>query len=382
MKVLHLCMAAVFVEDRAYQENELVAEHHRQGHEVMVIANTETHDNKGNRAFAKSGQYQTKEGVPVTRLPYHPLLPHAVGKSLRLHRGLYERIEDFRPDVIMFHGVSSGSLLTVTRYVRRHPEVLFYADNHADFVNSARSFFSRWGLHFLYYRPILRSSLSSIRKILGVSLLTLEFARDMYGVPEEKLEFYPLGGHPVLDPDYMRRRSGMRTRLGLTDDNIIFLQSGKQSKSKKLPEILRAFSKVRDPRLRYLVAGLLMEDIRDEVETLARSDDRIQFLGWLDPTELEDYLCAADIYAQPGSQSSTMQTSLCCHCPVILQDWPSHRIYVSGNGWLLRDDEEMLGIIREISNGDVDLAQMGSRSFQIATDMLDYRVLASRILEP
>jgi 1,2-diacylglycerol 3-alpha-glucosyltransferase len=376
-----MCLAAVFVENRAYQENELVAEHHRQGHEVLVIANTETHDDKGQRAFSEPGHYRTKEGVSVVRISYHPLLPQSVGKSLRLHHGLYAMINDFGPDFIMFHGISSGSLLQVARYAKRHPEVQFYADNHADFVNSARSFLSRWGLHYLYYRPILHRALPFIRKVFGVSLLTLEFARDMYGVPESKLEFYPLGGHPVHEPEYTRRRNETRARLGLTSDNILFVQSGKQSRIKKLPELLRAFTKVSNPRMIFLVAGLLMDEIRDEVEAIARTDSRIQFLGWLDPSELEDYLCAADIYAQPGSQSSTMQTSLCCHCPVLLQDWESHHAYVDNNGWLVAGEKDLLDIIRNISEGKSDLTQMGARSFAIATDMLDYRVLAAKVLK-
>tara|TARA_R100000541_G_scaffold22356_1_gene32292 strand:- start:1754 stop:2902 length:1149 start_codon:yes stop_codon:yes gene_type:complete len=380
MNILHLCVSNFFIDNRAYQENELVAEHHRRGHKVMVIANTETHDDKGRRAFTKPGQYQTKEGVPVLRLPYHPLFPRAVGKSLRLHHGLYKHIAKFRPDVIMFHGISSGSLLSVARYAKHHPDILFYADNHGDFVNSARSFFSRWGLHYLYYRPILRRALPTIRKVFGISLLTLDFAREMYGVPDDKLEFYPLGGHPVFDPEYKRRRRQTRARQGLNDENILFVQSGKQSKIKKLPEILRAFSRVPDPRMRFLVAGVLMDEVREDVEKIAAMDKRIQFLGWLAPTDLEDYLCAADVYAQPGSQSSTMQTSLCCHCPVLLQDWESHHIYVDGNGWLVSNESELLEIIRDISDGSVDLKRMGARSFEIATEKLDYKVLASRLL--
>lgn len=382
MKILHLCLANFFIDNRAYQENELVAEHRRQGHDVMVIANTETHDEQGQRAFLPPGRSLTNDGLPVVRLPYSPMFPHFIGRSLRLHHGLYRMISEFAPDVIMFHGISSGALIPVARYSRRHPDVLFYADNHGDFVNSARSPLSRWGLHFLYYRPILHSALPVIRKVFGVSSLTLEFARKMYGVPESKLEFYPLGGHPVREPDYTQRRTATRARLGLSDENILLVQSGKQSRLKKLPEALRAFSKVPDPRMRYLVAGLLMDDIRDDVEEIARHDDRIQFLGWVDPSDLEDFLCAADIYMQPGSQSSTMQTSLCCHCPVLLQDWESHLVYVDGNGWLVSAEEDILDVLGDISDGKVDLHSMGERSFDLAERMLDYRILAGRVLAP
>ena len=48
--------------------------------------------------------------------------------------------------------------------------------------------------------------------------------------------------------------------------------------------------------------------------------------------ELNDLLCGTDVYLQPGTQSVTMQNSLCARCAVVIDDVPSHRIHHEGIG--------------------------------------------------
>jgi hypothetical protein len=109
-------------------------------------------------------------------------------------------------------------------------------------------------------------------------------------------------------------------------------------------------------------------------------DPRVEFLGWRSATELTDLLCAADVYLQPGTQSVTMQHSLCCRCAVILDDVPSHKVYVDGNGWLIGDRAPLEAALAGIAHAD--LPKMQERSLAIASGMLDYAKLANRILSP
>lgn len=380
MKVLHVCLSAFLIDDRAYQENELISEHLRQGHEVLVLASTHIHDERGRRAYCEPRDYKTPDGARVIRLPYVSVLPHKIARSLRIHSGVYKIIEDFAPDSILFHGINGWEIMTVARYVKKHPQVLFYADTHTDAINSARNFLSKWGLHIGFYRPVLKRALPQIRKVLCISSITADFARDIYGVPEEKLEFYPLGGHPIREGEYQRRREAMRNNLGLGADDIVFLQSGKQSRPKYLKEALEVFSGVDDSRFRFLIVGVLMEEIRDEIDPLIAADGRVNYLGWKSPAELEDLLCAADVYLQPGLQSSTMQTSMCCHCALVLENLPSHRLYIDGNGWLLDQPNEMASVFEAIHYGKHDLEAMKAQSYIFARENLDYAVLAKRVL--
>lgn len=382
MRVLHLCLSSFFIDNRAYQENELSEEHARQGHTVQVIASTQVHNADGLRDYCEPAEYNTDEGVSVIRLPYHPSLPHRIGRSLRVHKGVYEIIADFKPDVMLFHGMCGWELKTCTAYRRKNPEVLLYVDNHADFVNSARTFISKWFLHFAFYRTIVRTSLPYIEKVLCVSGVTEIFAREFYGISASKLEFYPLGGHPIVGTEYEERRRRIRRDLDIESHQILIVQTGKQFREKRLPEALRYFANVDSDAIRFIIAGVLMDDIRDEVEALIAQDERVSYLGWKNPEELESILCASDVYFQPGRQSSTMQTSICCQCAIVIDNWKGHEFYVNGNGWLLNDPEEMMGILKSIVDGEVNLEKMKENSREFAIANLDYGSLAKRVLVP
>jgi hypothetical protein len=361
-----------------YQENELVREHVAAGHEVEVIASTETMDPQSGLMYTQPSRYLGSDGAWVTRLPYRRWLPQKLMRKLRMYPDVYRRLADVRPDVILFHGASGWELRTVARYVRDHPQVALFVDSHADGNNSGRSLASRELLHRRYYGPVLRSALPHVRKALAVSTEALEFLVETYKVPREKLEFYPLGGHPLGDADYSARRARTRERLGLADGQIAIVQSGKQTARKKLIEALDALAQVGDPSLRLFIAGTLQDGIREEAERRIAADDRVRFLGWRDREALTDLLCAADIYLQPGTQSATMQHSLCCWCAVILDDVPAHLPYQRDNGWFVTDQAGLIAALREASSANLDA--MKANSLQIAREILDYSVLAERIL--
>lgn len=380
MKIVHLCLSCFYIDGYAYQENELVRQHVLDGHDVVVIASTETYGADRQPNYLQPGNYIGAEGAKVIRLPYRNWLPHVLMRKLRMHPGVYRLLDKEKPDVILFHGLCGWELATVARYKKNHPAVKFYADSHEDFNNSARSFFSKYLLHAAFYRPILRGSLGAIEKVLCISKETIDFVRDFYGVSSEKIEFYPLGGMIFDDDDYQSRRSRARHLYGIGEQEILLVQSGKMDKTKKVLEAVNSFSNIKDQRLRFVLAGHLHEDIAKDVNALIQADGRIQFVGWKSPDELRDLLCAADVYVQPGTQSATMQMSLCARCAVILDDVPSHHPFMdNNNGWLLGGSLSLDEAFRQVCEEGDGLQAMSERSAGVAARLLDYRVLAARI---
>lgn len=381
MKIAHLCLSCFYIDGYAYQENELVRQNVMDGHDVVVVASTETYDSNGRLTYVEPREYAGTDGARVIRLRYRKFLPHGVMKKLRLHPGVLEILERERPDVILFHGLCGGELLTVKRYKERHPAVKFLADSHEDFNNSARSIVSRYLLHGVYYRGLLQSALDSIDKVLCISTETISFVRDFYGVAERKIEFFPLGGFVYEDEEYESVRVREREKYGLSENDVVFVQSGKMDAKKKVLESLQSFTKIDSPRLRFVLAGHLQEDVAGEAEAIMKKDDRIRFVGWKSTEDLRALLCAADVYVQPGTQSATMQMSLCARCAVILDDVPSHVPYVDGNGWLLGKRGTLDDALREASANPNQLRAMSNKSAEIAARLLDYRRLAARIYQ-
>jgi 1,2-diacylglycerol 3-alpha-glucosyltransferase len=77
-----------------------------------------------------------------------------------------------------------------------------------------------------------------------------------------------------------------------------------------------------------------------------------------------------------------MQMSLCLRCPVVLDDVLSHAPFVDGNGWLVKDSEDLTRVLYEVESSPGQLPAMSARSLEIARQLLDYRKLAARIAMP
>lgn len=380
MKIAHLCLSCFYIDGFAYQENELAAQNRADGHDVLIIASTEQLDQNGTLHYGKPREYLGTDGITVCRLPYALKALGPAARKLRFYAGLRERLDAFAPDVILFHGASAGSIQTAARYVRDNPHVRLFVDSHEDSVNSARGLISKWLLHYSFYRPILLRSLPWIEKVLLVSLSCVELIRDFYGVPTEKLEFYPLGGEVQDDATYAALRRAKRDALGIGHEDVLIVQSGKMDRTKKLVEALEAFARTPAPQLKFVVAGKVHEDIAGRVEQLIAADSRIRAIGWQSAEELQSVLCAADVYCQPGTQSSTMQMAVCCRCAILLDDIPAHRPYQVGNGWFAGDPSSLaqhFAAIASCTRADFD--RMSAASLELALRMLDYRVLAARL---
>ena len=379
VKIAHLCLSNFYVDDFGYQENELIRQHVAADHDVLVIASTETYGLDGKLTYTQPGQYIGSDGAKVIRLPYRSFLPQKVMRKLRMHPGVREELEAFNPDRILFHGTCGWELLATAAYARAHQDVKLYIDSHEDWNNSARGLISREILHRRYYGPILRRAESAAESVLCISLESIDFVADLYGVDRSRLEFFPLGGNIPDDDEYNNLRMTGRYSLGISDDEILLVQSGKQTRRKKLLDSLKAFRGNDNPRLKLVIAGVLDAEIKAEAQSYIEADDRITFLGWVDPESLTEILCAADIYLQPGTQSVTMQQSLCCRCAVAIDDVHAHSVYVAGNGWLLDTEITVEKMLQSAANAP--LKEMSVKSYELARKLLDYRQLARRITE-
>lgn len=377
MKVLHICLSNWFVDGVGYQENELVRQHVADGCDVLVIASTETHSEAGKLVYIEPADYIGKEGARIIRIPYRKFLPAGIMHKLRMHVGLKQHILDFMPDVILFHGTCGWELRTVARFIKNNPHVHLFVDSHEDKYNSARNFISREILHKQYYARILRSVLPTINKILCYSPESMNFVESTYKIPRQKLELFLLGGRPLSDVEYIQSRVKTRSNYNIEDTQILIVQAGKQTQRKKILESIAAISKTKNADIKFLIAGNIDDQLKDPFFSAIQSDERIHFLGWQSVESLTNLLCAADIYLQPGTQSVIMQQSLCCRCAVILDDVPSHHIYVNTNGWLIGRDGELSEILNKINSADLN--RMQKESYKFATERLDYRVLAKRI---
>lgn len=378
MRIAHIGLASFFTENMTYQDNQLTNQNVLDGHEVMVVSNAAKYQD--GRVVATGYEDRVLEnGIRLVRLPYRRILHRALSDKIRAVSGLYDLLEEFNPDVIMSHNLAYWSVLDVIRYKKKHPKVKFYADSHTAVYNSGRNWVSLHLLHRGLYRFLTQRTLPHLEKYFYIGISEREFSMEHYGVKPEMMEHFPLGGNLPQEDDYNACRAAVREELKLEQDELLLLHTGKLSAPKRTKELLEAFSAVPDLKAKLAVIGSVPEDQKDLL-SLMEADPRITFLGWKQATELVGYLCACDLYCQPGSVSATLQNAVCCKSPVM--SYP-HRIYTEeldyGNILWVKTREDMENTFRDIACGSIDLQQLRAGSDRCARQLLDYRALAARL---
>ena len=383
MKILHLCISCFYIEGYNYQENILPQINKRDGHEVYVIASNLIFENNDNTkpVYIKPSTYINDSGIQVQRVQYKKLCSRVLTNKLKKVDGLYEMIKKITPDVILFHGTASVEIKTLIQYKKNYPDVKIYIDSHADYYTSGTNWVSKNLLHGMVFSHYLKKALPYIEKILYVSTGCGSFLKKVYKIPDERTEFYSLGGVIPSDTEKKKSRRLVCDELEIDINSIILLQAGKFDKRKKLIESLSEFINNSNKRMVYLVSGSLSDEIKEDAFKLFESDNRIHYLGWKSGSELHKYLNACDIYIQPGKVSAIAQDAICRGSVVILNNLDEYKLFVSGNGWLINDPKELLGIFANISNNNYNLEGGKNTSVQVAQKYFDYNTLAKRLYE-
>ncbi len=379
MKILHLCLSCFYIDGYNYQENVLPRINKEQGHEVHIIASCETFIDNACLGFVEPQSYTNEWGIPVERIPFVKGLSAGICKKVGLYQDVYAKIDQIEPDVILHHGCAGKSLLTIKKYKQSHPHVKIYIDSHADFNNSGRNFISKYLLHKIINRYFLQKVMPFTEKVLPITPETKDFLVECGKIPEEKLEIFPLGGTVLADEQYEASRQKRRSELGLQQDDVLLLHSGKLDALKKTKDILLALQQVPDLKATLVIIGSIPEDMRDTLCSLIEKDKRVVYLGWKSGEELQEYLCACDIYIQPGSQSATMQNAMCLNNALVLYPHKSHTDFLDCDIAYVKDEKDIESFFRAIQQQPQRVQQMKESNFAFAKERLDYEKIASRI---
>ena len=379
MKIAHICLASYFTENMAYQDNQLSHQNALDGHEVLVVSNAAKYED-GKVVNTGFEDLRLDDGVRLVRLPYRLVLNRFASEKLRAVDGLYELLESFKPDVILSHALSYWSVLDVIRYKKQNPDVKLYADTHTAIYNSGKNWLSLNILHRVLYRYLIQKALPYLEKYLYVGAAAREFDHENYGVPYEMMEYYPLGGNLLEESEYQAHRDKRREELKLADDELLLVHSGKLDALKRTEELLKAFAAVPELKAKLIIIGSVSDDMKPVLEPLMAADDRVVYLGWKSAAELLEYLCACDLYCQPGSVSATLQNAVCYGSPIMA--YP-HLPYTEeldyGNILWVETQKDMEKVFSDLAASKTDLEVLRKGSERCARELLDYRMLAARL---
>jgi glycosyltransferase involved in cell wall biosynthesis len=381
MRILHVIPGDNFTEGMAYKDNFLSAINAADGHDVLILSSCKTWVD-GRIKYVDQCDLVMQNGVRLIRRTYKNVLNPYVSSKLRVLNNAYDVIEDFKPDVIRVLNPHNFTLPYVVKYKKIHPEIKLYVDSHQDFYNSGKGWFSYWVFHKFLVRRMMQKSLKYIDKVFYCLEGAKEFLKTMYGIPDEKLEFFPMGGTILDEESRLDIRKKVREQLNVPDDCILMVHSGKLDELKRTREILEALQSTNSSSLRLVIVGNIPEEMKPILMPLIQADNRVNYLGWKPASELSEYLCAGDLYLQPGTASATIFQALCSsNAVVVAPDIKGYEVFMPDAGWYGSSKEDLRRIFMEIIESPDKIKEKRRNALSTANEYFDYRKLAARLYE-
>lgn len=384
MKIVHLCLACFFPDGYSYQENMLPKYHNKLGHDVTVIASLQTFDSNGKVCFLDDpSEYINENNLPVIRLAYKQ--PLKVYRKLKRFVGTYEAIEKARPDILFIHGCQFMDMNMVVKYLKKHPNVTVYVDNHADFSNSAKNWMSFTFLHKILWKHCAKIINPYTKKFYGVLPARVDFLKNVYNLPPEKIELLVMGAdddrvEAALKPEV---RSEIRKKYGIAEDDFLIITGGKIDNFKKqILYLMEAVNKLQDAKVKLIVFGSVIPELKEKVEELV--SPYTQYIGWVQSDQTDKYYAASDLVVFPGRHSVFWEQVAGLGKPMLCKAWDGTRhVDLGGNVIFLEKDsvEEIYGIIKSLTEDKDTYQMMKTVAEQEGKKVFSYSDIAKRSIE-
>ena len=289
MKIVHLCLSGPYNDNWGYQENIIPKYNRKDGHDVTVITSVFINSKKYvGYEKVNPGEYLLKDGVKIIRIPFKKNRLKIISEKLRMYEGVYKALKKEKPDFIFMHGLQFWDIKKVIKYIKEHPECKLVADNHATYDNSAKNFFSKHILHKIIWRFNIKKSLKYINKIFVLAPGCRKFAKEMYDIPDEKMEYLFLGADTdKIDFEHKEElKKEIRRRLNINESDFVLITGGKLSKGKNINLLLEAFKDINQQNLKLIIFGAFSDDIKQKSLEKIKYDNRVIYIGWLKGEEV------------------------------------------------------------------------------------------------
>lgn len=351
MKITHFCLAGTITDGWSYQENMLSKYHAILGHNVSIITSNWVFDSENKMYKYPKTDYILENDIRVIRLQIKN--KDQLGFKFKRYAGVIDALNKTEPDILFIHGCQFLDMDKVVTYLKKHSNIVVYVDNHADFSNSATNFLSKYILHSIIWRHTAQMILPYTRKFYGVLPARVEFLKNVYKIPESKVELLVMGGDDELVDSASKHREVIREKYHIVEKDFFIVSGGKIDKWKTQTILLmKAVQNIKKRNIKLLIFGSIDPELKNELEALV-DGEKIQYIGWIQAAYSYDLFAAADLAVFPGRHSVFWEQVVAQGIPLVVKDWPgTHHIDLGGNVKYLREDsiEEIQKVISEIIN--------------------------------
>jgi hypothetical protein len=234
-------------------------------------------------------------------------------------------------------------------------------------------------------------------RLVVMSQRGVTFLREIYGVPEAKIDLIPHGipDVPFVDPNFHKDRFGVEGKLVLLTFGLLSPNKGIEHVIEALPAILARY-----PQVVYIVLGATHphvkrhegESYRLQLQRLAhcRGVERniLFFDCFVSLEELVEFIGAADIYVTPYLNPAQITSGTLAYtigagkAVVSTPYWYAEELLAEGRGLLVpfADAQAIAAAVIELLDNEAERHAMRKRAYLLGREMIWPRV-AQRYLE-
>lgn len=385
MKIVHLCLANFYVEGFGYQENLIPKYNKKDGHEVTIIASRFTYNkNNGAPDLTQPGEYINADGIKVIRIDYKYKFFKKISKRLRIYCNTYEVLKKEKPDIIFIHGTQFWDIRDAIKYKINCPDVKIFADNHADYINSARNILSKYVLHKIIWKSGIEKLMSYCEKIFGVTPIRCDFLINMYNVPKEKVELLVMGANSEKI-DFCCKdeiRSKIRRELDIGDNDFVLITGGKIDRRKNIHNLIDAVNKIGNYNIKLIVFGTVTDEMKNIIEDISLTPF-IRNVGWIHADDVYKYYIASDLAIFPGTHSVLWEQAVGTGIPCIFKKWEGMtHVDVGGNCKFIYDGsvKEIEDMINSIYSNSKEYKKMKMVALERGVPYFSYEEISRRAI--
>ena len=383
MNITHICLAGPMTDGWNYQENLLAKYHKKMGYQVSVIASRWVYDTDNNLYKFPEKDYFLADGIHVIRLEIKN--GDNLNNRFKKYLLLYETIEKEKPDILFIHGCQFLDMKILAKYAIQHPHVRVFVDNHADFSNSASNYISRRILHGIIWKGCAQCIKPYTEKFYGVLPARVDFLKEVYKLPEEKVELLVMGVDDEIAASSLSSeiKKKIRNQHGVLNDDFLIVTGGKIDRAKwQTILLMEAVNKVESNKVKLLVFGSVVPELKEKVEQ--QCSPKVKYIGWVSAHDTSNYFASADLVVFPGRHSVFWEQVAGLGIPMFVKEWPgTQHVDLGGNVKFIREDsvEEMKNMIEKIVTNYDEYRTMFDIAQKKGKEIFSYKNIAERAIK-
>ncbi len=381
MKILNI--EDFFHPEAGYQLNVLSKYLVNMGHEVTILTSNMSNVPRHLIGFfdsenieKKDSVYESKYNVKILRLPVKRFL----SRRAVFPPSIFDVILNENPDIVYVHG---NTTLIAMQYLlkRKRMNLPFIMDCHMLEIASKNKFKNvfEWVYKHIFTPIIIKDNIQIIRTQDD------NYLQKCLNIPVEQCPYIPFGTDVKLFCPNENIRKKYRKKLGLDEDDFVFIYAGKLDESKGGLFLANALmEEIKSKKnIKFIIIGKTNGLDGDKIEKIFNmSKNYIVRLGTQKYEDLAKYYQIADVAIFPKQCSLSFYDVQACGLPVVFENNSINIDRAKNNNALVfkeNDINDLRKTIREIADLSFDkFNEMRKASIDLIFKNYNYEDIAKK----